>query len=238
MDVEESTPGIVNDERDLPAGDFSCWLRRVRNALRHGTGMDVACGECVGCCTSSYFIHIEPGETATLGRIRKELLVVAPGLPKRHVLLGYDSNGRCPMFANGKCSIYEDRPQTCRSYDCRVFTAAGILPGGPDKVEINERARRWRFTYPAEQDREEHLAVQAAASFIREHADSFPGRRVPTDPSQLAILAIKTYEVFLDLERGGSGPGEDRSDAEVARAVVAMCKRFDSGMVAEERNGR
>jgi hypothetical protein len=141
MDADKSPLGVVNEEHDLQAGDFSCWLRQVRDAIRHGAGIDVACGECVGCCTSSYFIHIKPEETAALGRIRKELLVAAPGLPKGHVLMGYDSNGRCPMFANGKCSVYEHRPQTCRIYDCRVFTAAGILAGGPDKVEINKRVR-------------------------------------------------------------------------------------------------
>jgi Fe-S-cluster containining protein len=218
---------MMNNEDDLPAGDFSCWLRQVRDALRKGTGVAVACGECVGCCTSSYFIHIRPEETATLGRIRKELLVVAPGLPEGHVLMGYDSNGHCPMFTQGRCSIYEHRPQTCRNYDCRVFTAAGILAGGPDKAEINQRVRRWKFTYPTERDREEHRAVLAAASFIREHAQSFPGGRVPTDPGQLAILALETYEVFLDLEREASGPRGGRSDAEIARAIVEMCKRFE-----------
>jgi Fe-S-cluster containining protein len=206
MDAGESPVGVAKDEPDLPAGDFSRWLRQTRDALRHRAAVEVACGECAGCCTSSYFIHINPEEAAALGRVRKELLVAAPGLPEGHVLLGYDSGGRCPMLAKGKCSIYEHRPQTCRSYDCRVFAAAGILAGGSDKAEINRRVRRWRFAYPTERDREEHRAVRAAASFIRDHAESFPGGRVPTDPSQLAVLAIKAYEVFLDLDRGAPAP--------------------------------
>jgi uncharacterized protein len=204
---------------------------KYRDALRQRTGVDVACGECVGCCTSSYFIHIKPHETGTLARIRKELFVIAPCLPKGHVLMGYDCNGRCPMFANEGCSIYEHRPQTCRDYDCRIFTAAGILAGGDDKAGINQRVRRWKFTYPTGRDRQEQLAVQAAASFIRDHARSFPGGRAPTDPSQLAILAIKTYEVFLNVDPEAPRRGGDRSDVETAKAVVEMCNRFDGRMV-------
>ena len=49
----------------LPAGDFSGWLRAMRSALAGGPGMQVACGDCVGCCTSSYFIKVRPHESAT-----------------------------------------------------------------------------------------------------------------------------------------------------------------------------
>lgn len=38
--------------------------------------------------------------------IPAELLFPAPGLPKGHVLLGYDANGHCPMLAEGGCSIF------------------------------------------------------------------------------------------------------------------------------------
>jgi hypothetical protein len=69
--------------------------------------------------------------------------------------------------------------------------------------------------------------VQAAASFIRDHAPSFPGGRVPTDPSQLVILAIKSYEVFLNLGRATPGPAGGRSDVDIANAIVEMCNQFD-----------
>jgi uncharacterized protein len=230
----DARPG--DEDGDLPAGDFSTWLRQTRHALLHNSGADVACGECIGCCTSSYFIHITPEETGVLGRVPKEVLVAAPGLPKGHVLMGYDTNGRCPMLANGKCSIYEHRPHTCRNYDCRVFTAAGIVAGADDKAEINQRVRRWNFAYPTARDRDEHRAVQAAASFIREHPESFPSGRVPSDPSQLAILAIKAYEVFLVGERTPD-PGGVRPASDVATAIVAMCRKFDAGMAGAKGHG-
>ena len=59
----------VKRPRDLPAGDFSSWLRHARNALRTDGGTDVACGECIGCCTSSYFIHIGPEEGDVLANV-------------------------------------------------------------------------------------------------------------------------------------------------------------------------
>jgi Fe-S-cluster containining protein len=218
----------VTEQQDLPAGDFSSWLRHARGALLTGEGTEVECGECTGCCTSSYFIHIGPEETSTLTRIRKDIPVAAPGLPKGHVVLGYDKSGLCPMLSEGACSIYEHRPRTCRAYDCRVFAAAGIAAGGGDKARINARVRRWRFDYPTRRDREEHLAVQAAAGFIREHAECFPGGRTPSDPSQLAVLALKAYGVFLK-QSGGPAAGEcPASDADVAGAVVEACRAFDA----------
>lgn len=181
---------------ELAAGDFSAWLRQARHALLGRDGLVVACGECIGCCSASYFIHIKPQEITTLSRIPKQLLFAAPGMPAGHMLMGYDAQGFCPMLAHGKCTIYQQRPQTCRTYDCRVFSAAGIAAGSAAQSVINQRVSQWRFSYPTQQDREEHLAVQAAAKFIRERASLFPGGRAPDNPSQLATLALKVYDLF------------------------------------------
>src|SRR5262249_23063586 len=111
-----------------PAGDFSTWLAATRRALGSDADVDVPCGTCTAGCTASYFIHVRPDETRTLARIPKALLFPAPGLPKGHKVMGYGENGHCPMLVDNACSIYADRPQTCRTYDCRVFPASGIEP--------------------------------------------------------------------------------------------------------------
>src|SRR4051812_18756771 len=112
----------TSEQTERPAGEFSSWLRHTRRALHLKTvGADVPCGECTGCCRSSLFIHIKPEETRARARIPKALQFPAPGLPKGNVLMGYNKKGECPMLVDGKCSIYEDRPQTCRDYDCRIF---------------------------------------------------------------------------------------------------------------------
>lgn len=230
MSDENKLPDVedVTQRQDLPAGEFSSWLRRTRSAQMERGSAEVPCGECIACCTSSYFIHIGPGESQTLSRIPEELLFPAPGLPKGHVLLGYDEKGRCPMLVDGKCSIYEHRPQACRSYDCRVFPAAGIEAGDNDKELINLRIRRWKFSYPAESDRKEQLAVQAAATFLREHADCFPDGFVPSNPAQLAILAIKVYDVFVNYSGASDSLGPAPTDLQVAEAVIEKMRQFEA----------
>lgn len=220
--VVKSLPVVQTAQRDLAAGSFSAWLRQTRAAHRGKDGVDVPCGECTACCESSYFIHIAPDETEALSRIPQELLFPAPGLPRGHVLLGYDEDGHCPMLIDQRCSIYEDRPLTCRNYDCRVFTATGIRPGD-DKALIQRQTRRWEFDYPTGNDRDEHRAVRAAARFLQERGECFDGG-VPRSPSQLAILAVKAYEVFLP---GRGEPGKTRPDSEVARAVVDANAGFE-----------
>jgi hypothetical protein len=122
------------------------------------------------------------------------------------------------MFSGRGCSIYPDRPETCRTYDCRVFAAAGMPAGGADKSVINERVASWRFEYPTELDRREQRAVQAAAGFLRQHPVRFPGGHVPSRANEIAVLAVKVYEVFLD------DAGDDRA---IAAAIVTAACAFD-----------
>lgn len=125
------------------------------------------------------------------------------------------------MLNDSRCTIYGARPQTCRDYDCRIFAAAGIDAGGPEKFVINQRVREWQFSYPHENDRRAHEAVLAAATFIREKKSSFPGERAPTAPTGIAVLAIKVYEIFLDPEL------PTKSDSEIAWSIVKASGRFD-----------
>jgi Fe-S-cluster containining protein len=205
---------VPDSPRDLPAGDFGDWLDGMRAALRHDADADVACGDCCACCSTGHFVHIGPQERDALAHIAPELLFPAPGQPAGHVLLGYDERGHCPLLAgDGRCTIYEYRPRTCRTYDCRVFVAAGVEADAPG---IAERARRWRFSCPAPADAERLAAVRAAGRFVREHAAAFPGGAVPDDPSQLAVLAVRVADVFLT---GGDVQAES-DPASIADAVV------------------
>ena len=189
------------DARDLAAGDFSAWLADARRAIR-GTGDSaVPCGTCTACCTSSQFVHIAPDETATLARIPPALLFPAPGRPRGHVLLGYDERGRCPMLVGERCSIYEDRPRTCRRYDCRVFPAAGVAVDDGAQVAIGRQAERWRFDVSTPGARGSHEAVRAAAAYLRAHGELLAEAGVPANATQIAVLAIELHEIFL----GGDG---------------------------------
>ena len=200
----------------IDAGPFGAWLAAARASLRgEGRGLDVPCGECVGCCTSSLFVHVAPDETRTLAVIPKRLLVRAPGRPRGHLLLGFADDGACPMLKARACSIYERRPRTCRDYDCRMLAAAGV-EAGDGKDAINERVRSWAFTYESDADRRAHDAVRAAAAFIRGERASFPGGAAPSSPDQIAVLALKVYELFLD--------GPPGTAVETANAIVRLTR--------------
>jgi uncharacterized protein len=205
----------------IPTTGFSSWLAGTLAALKAKAGSDVPCGDCRGCCTSSYFIHIGPDETAALARIPKALRFKAPGLPKGHVLMGYDEKGHCPMFKDNACSIYADRPQTCRDYDCRVFPATGFSVE-EDKPVIAGQAVRWRFDFSKPTDKRDFAAVQSAAEFLRDHADAFPAGFLPSHPTQLAVLSLKVYTLFLD--HGGDAPVGAANPRLTAAAVVAAFK--------------
>ncbi len=119
------------------------WLVALGDALAGDADMDVPCGDCTACCTSSQFIHLAPDDLAARAAIPAELLVAAPGLPPGHVVMGFDERGHCPMLDEGTCSIYDARPRTCRTYDCRVFAAAGVTPEG--QPEIAAKVGDWHF---------------------------------------------------------------------------------------------
>ncbi len=220
----------------LPAGDFSAWLRAMRESLDGKADSDVPCGDCCACCASSHFVHVGPDEDDALAHIPPALLFPAPGLPAGHAVMGYDQRGRCPMLAeDGRCGIYDHRPRTCRVYDCRVFAAAGIAADG---AEITRRARRWTFAYPGRRDREEHDAVRAAARFVRERAGCFPGG-APRDPARIAVLAVEASDVFLDLAgeaadaAGAAGmtaraPRDTGDGRLIASAIIAASRRFEA----------
>ena len=216
----------MRDQQKQPAGDFAAWLCRTRDVLARDATADVPCGACTACCTSFYFVHVGPGETEALARIPRELLFAAPGLPEGTMVLGYDEHGRCPMLVDEKCSIYEARPLTCRIYDCRVFAAAGIAA---DRPAITQRARHWVFDYPVGDDRRQHAAVRVAARFIQKHAECFPGGAVPRDPAQLAVLAVKVGDVFLDYANEPDLTGSTAFQADIARAIVEANEKFAAG---------
>ncbi|MGO9872515.1 MAG: YkgJ family cysteine cluster protein [Acidimicrobiia bacterium] len=187
----------MSEDRDLAAGDFSSWMVEIQGAIRGDRSADVPCDGCTACCTSSQFIHIAPDETDTLSCIPGELLFAAPYLPPGHVLLGYDERGHCPMLIDNRCSIYEHRPRTCRTYDCRIYAACGIELDDDDKTLIRERTRRWRFDFPTQVDRDQRDAVQAAAKFIDENPCTLPDGATSTNATQRAVLAIEMHETFF-----------------------------------------
>ncbi|MGI8809789.1 MAG: YkgJ family cysteine cluster protein [Acidimicrobiales bacterium] len=191
----------------------------MQRALQGDSESDVPCGSCTACCTSSQFVHISPDELDTLAHVPAELLFPAPRMPRGHVLLGYDHNGRCPMLIDGGCSIYEHRPRTCRTYDCRIFPAAEMEPDG-GQAAIAQQARRWRFDFPSEADRVRNEAVRAAARFVAERGEELPEEAVPTNATQRAVLAVRIHRAFLGRDDDTGHPALVDPEPEAIRVVL------------------
>ncbi len=169
---------------ELDAGEYLAWETAMHAAVRGERDADVPCGSCTACCESSQFVHIAPDEVDALAHIPRALLFPAPRLPRGHVLLGYDEHGRCPMLVDGGCSIYDHRPRTCRTYDCRVFAATDVTPD--DKPAVAVRISRWRFRHPTPADSAAHDAARHRARLLA----TGPAERRPTTPTQLAVAAV------------------------------------------------
>jgi Fe-S-cluster containining protein len=197
----------------VPAGSFTTWLGMIAPALHGRAEADVPCGDCTGCCRSSQFILVEESDADAHRAIPADLLFPAPFLPGA-LLLGYDEQGRCPMLGDAGCTIYDARPMTCRTYDCRVFAAAGVES---DKPAVAERASRWEFDHPGPADVAAHDAVMAAARWIGEHSADLPEHLVPPHRTALAVVAVELHPVFLR-----DGELVQPSDAAVRAALESV----------------
>jgi hypothetical protein len=209
---------MTTDDAALDAGSFSAWLADTEAVLRGEQDAVVPCAGCTACCRSSQFVHVGPDEVDALAHIPAPLLFPAPRLPAGHRVLGYDARGACPMLVDDRCSIYEHRPRACRSYDCRVFPAAGVDADAGDatKVEIGARARRWRFDLSTSGDRQRHTEVRSAAAHVQE-AGVPPAGDPPVNPLQVALVAIRLrQELDGDREARSVGPGHDQGKRSVS----------------------
>jgi uncharacterized protein len=211
---------------ELASIPFSSWLRSARAALAEEESADVPCGSCNACCRTFHFIHVRPEEKRARARLPRDFLIPAPGLPPGNLVLGHDQNGCCPMLVADHCTVYEDRPLACRTYDCRVYAATGIAP---DRDAIAEQVRRWTFGYPAQEDRERQAAVLAAVRFVREHPECLQSDAARIQPVRVAVLAIAVHEAFLPSESAGAAYSPSLDQDRVRIIAAANERLFGDG---------
>jgi hypothetical protein len=123
------------------------------------------------------------------------------------------------MLVDDACSIYEDRPLTCRKFDCRVLTAAGLDPDGPGQEALADRVQRWQFEYPSPRDRVVRDALRAAVAFIEAHPECFEPGRNPVNAVQRSVTALAIYEAFVDADGTIVEPGVDAVRAALERTL-------------------
>lgn len=202
--------------------NFTLWLITMRRALRDNKGMNVPCGNCFACCTSSYIINVHSDEKETLRAVPHELLIDTYGSPGTKALKS-DTNGHCLLMKENKCLIYENRPWACRTYDCRLLSAAGLSESA-DKTKINTQIKKWTFSFSDDVDHENYNAVQKAAHFIVTHIKDFPSGYISTKPVQQAVAAVKIFELFIESDNHV----EEKSSTHLISEIVKAIKKFDS----------
>ncbi|MDO8731311.1 MAG: YkgJ family cysteine cluster protein [Actinomycetota bacterium] len=170
----------------VPAGNFLVWLGEIKHAISDGADSEVPCGTCSACCRSSQFILVADTDAAARSVIPADLLFAAPGLAAGNHIMGYDSRGHCPMFGSDGCSIYSNRPQACRAYDCRIFAATGIEVAADGHTEIAARVQQWQFDLDAEGE-SALVDIRAAASYVSQNSASLG---IGTSATAIAIAAI------------------------------------------------
>ena len=211
----------THDSAEHDAGDFEQWVHSMTASLRGESGNDVPCGDCVGCCSSSWPIALRASDAKIVARIPVQWLMDPEDAPPGLRYMAYREDGTCPMLSSGRCSVYVDRPQTCRDFDCRLFAAAGILSAGDNKPLINARIAAWRFRYGTPAGEASHQAMRKAAAFLSHPNTRQLAPRLPTSPIALAGLAFKAHRVFLDPDHA------TWSVDECLRQVIAAARSFD-----------
>lgn len=138
--------------------------------------------------------------------------------------MGYREDGTCPMLEAGGCMIYQDRPQTCRDYDCRIYAATGLMPDGERPV-IRDRVSQWRFDLPDAVAEKQLAAVRRAAQFIAANAAGFPPGMKARSAAAVAVLAVKVWPLFTHEKGDGS---EEPSPVEMTWRVLEAARAFDA----------
>ncbi|MEJ0100147.1 MAG: YkgJ family cysteine cluster protein [Pseudomonadota bacterium] len=197
-------------------------------AVLHGEQIaDVPCDGCVGCCVSSYAIPLRPTDKTALAAVPDRYLHLP--VDGGFALMRHRDDGTCPMLEARRCTIYADRPQTCRDYDCRIYAATGLLPDGERPV-IRDRVLEWRFAFTTSQDLAQREALSRAVHFIQQHAALFPSNVRAGSAAAAAVLAVKVWPLFADktaTNEKGDEPGSP-SPLEQVQRVLEAARAFDT----------
>lgn len=91
---------------------FATVARRVSRDRRSGGSAVVDCGACTMCCREPQRVELTPDELA------------GSGLRHDGRYLQRQPDGSCTHLVDGRCEVYERRPRSCRTFDCRALAVA------------------------------------------------------------------------------------------------------------------
>lgn len=151
-------PPFTNEEREkefkrfgITEGDFERFLMRPSN---------VPCAGCTQCCRNNEYVFLHADEN--LDKYAHDMVVMPNG--RIRPALKHKENGDCVYLTEAGCGIYENRPQVCRHYDCRVdFITGGFDSGGTQGIARMKEGEKRVSTLPS--------VRRKIANFLREHRE-------------------------------------------------------------------
>jgi Fe-S-cluster containining protein len=112
-EIKTEIPDHVLLEVIKNASDYQC------NTAHEAT---VNCGHCTACCRDAPLIVLTEGERPEpFDKMVRIVVECDDGKEKSFWLLPHQPNGDCYYLRDGQCSVYEQRPKMCRTFDCRFI---------------------------------------------------------------------------------------------------------------------
>ena len=198
------------------AGALSAFLADFRLGQHEGTTLSTPCGNCSACCSSGLEIFIDQSEVEVLALLPHDSLVPLEDRQAGNFMLRSRKDGRCPMLGSSGCTTYDRRPRTCRSFDCRIFTATGIEPPGGRTSKVAIRARNWTFDDSKSSEGTTRQALDATVKFLKAFEEVFIPYGIEPGTPIVENVAADLMHLFL----------EPSSEVEQLQAVITELRRI------------
>jgi hypothetical protein len=124
--MDDAKRSVNSSARDF----LAAWWR--------GDAGPVPCGNCSACC---YYAGIPVDKK----RDRRRLpYLLTERNADGELVLQQRADGACVHLGEQGCTVYEQRPAVCRSFDCRAFSAMGLV----EHCDPDHRTPDWQFAAP------------------------------------------------------------------------------------------
>ena len=155
------------------------WLCRAGEVISRevkGESFSINCDGCTICCERHLTVIVSDKEVDE--GIKAELYTTddkeqAWRIPKTE-------DGICIHLMDSKCDIYDDRPRTCRIFDCRQRLVANVFDKHTREMCIQWKSDEWIKP-------ENRIYIEAVRQAARQYTVSFPDTGV-AETTQYAIL--------------------------------------------------
>ncbi len=131
-----------------PTGSLATFLRKLDQVIKRKQA-DVPCNGCTACCREPLLdVELTDAEAQRLKSHQDE----------KGWKLDKQADGSCVYLIDNRCSIYAERPVTCKSYDCR-FHLLGT-PISHEMTTLIEAVQEWEpFKLPTVEDKIANICI-------------------------------------------------------------------------------